>query len=587
MKKRNAFNIDFYQSLEQIDSVNIWRFQQTVKELKEIRQKDKADIICERKVFNLNFSDGKLVLHIQLTNTNGDVLSSLDFSNNELEYLENRLKSSSNIFLKARYSNVLWQETRNNNFAEIAINSYVDIINTGKEIELHDVPNIISAILYISKNSKRLIEASKKSALNCLYGSVVWIKGQILKIILDSSLFRMQELEPIANDLPNWIDTDNYFVNLQILETALALYKKIARDNSNIYLLLAGNEDIIIRQHPDDNDFINITSVGKKVQYLKKAKANNQYELAIKEYNRLKKIMKLNKISVDLDQGLLKKLNRYLKVKSDTILKLETDQILAFFAVEEKILLDNQQNIENSKLLLKASLRGLFSVALFDINNNFKKLTESEKLEHEILNNYTLGYNVQFYALFLRVFMDGVIIGKFNYYKVYNYFKNNTWYGQKYSVKMDIDDSEGSITWLSMIAPGIHNFFSQFELSVLLQTNKINNYILAIDSLTLKFEGVLRDFIRLTGGNTTVDKKGQLQEQLLEELIDNPKTLEYFSERDIALFKYAFIRTGLNIRNNVAHSFFRYSNYNLQTISLIFLCFLRLGKYELTLNSNK
>ena len=90
----------------------------------------------------------------------------------------------------------------------------------------------------------------------------------------------------------------------------------------------------------------------------------------------------------------------------------------------------------------------------------------------------------------------------------------------------------------------------------------------------------MRDFIRLTGGITTVEKKGVLQEALLEELIDNEKVKLYFSSNDIELFRYTFTKNGRNLRNNVAHGFMEYSDYNLQAASLVFFCILRLGKYS-------
>lgn len=138
-----------------------------------------------------------------------------------------------------------------------------------------------------------------------------------------------------------------------------------------------------------------------------------------------------------------------------------------------------------------------------------------------------------------------------------------------------------------MLAPGIHNLFAQFELSVLMNTNKINNFILAIDSLTIKFEGALRDFILLSGGNTTTTKKGVTQEQNLEELLNNSTTAKYFTESDIELFKITYTQKGKNLRNNVAHSFLEYSDYNLQTAVLVFFCLLRLGKYTFNEKENK
>ena len=167
------------------------------------------------------------------------------------------------------------------------------------------------------------------------------------------------------------------------------------------------------------------------------------------------------------------------------------------------------------------------------------------------------------------------------------FFEKYSWYGEKVRHSFEEENKNYTYTWLSMLSPGLQNLFAQFELSGFLNTNKINNYILAIDSLTIKFEGALRDFISLNGGITTVEKKGSIQEQLLEELIDNPKSSELFSFREIELFKYTFTRNGLNIRNNVAHGFFKYPHYTLQNAALVFFCLLRLGQYSISIDKQK
>ena len=181
----------------------------------------------------------------------------------------------------------------------------------------------------------------------------------------------------------------------------------------------------------------------------------------------------------------------------------------------------------------------------------------------------------------MKVFFEGIIAGKLNYFKVYKFFENQTWYNQKFKRSLTDNESDSNSTWLTLLAPSIHNLMAQFELSVLMNTNKINNFILAIDSMTVKFEGALRDFIRLCGGNTTTSKKGVLVEQVLEELFENQTTKKYFNKKDIELFKYAFTQKGKNLRNNVAHSFMQFSDYTWEAVMLVFLCILRLGKYRL------
>lgn len=275
-------------------------------------------------------------------------------------------------------------------------------------------------------------------------------------------------------------------------------------------------------------------------------------------------------------------INEYVDKKTEAILKYSTEEILAIFSFEESILVDPKENKKSAEKIFNNSFQKLISVTTLDINLNFKEPNESQKLENQIFQNYLIGLQLSFFILFIKVFRKGILDGHFTYQKIYDYLHEYTWYQYKFERVLRNNKIDEETNWITLIAPGLYNFFTQYEISMLLSTNKVNNYILALDSLTLKFEGALRDFIRLCGGNSTkVDKDGLMKEQLLEELIDNDKIKELFTERDIELFKFTFTRKGKDIRNNIAHAFFSFSNYSFDNVALVFLCFLRLGKYNL------
>jgi hypothetical protein len=187
--------------------------------------------------------------------------------------------------------------------------------------------------------------------------------------------------------------------------------------------------------------------------------------------------------------------------------------------------------------------------------------------------------------LFIKTTALGIINGKINYHSVFKFLNDNSWYGQKFdrgNVERDLDSKSN---WLSLFAPGLYDFLSQLEWAFIMNNNNVPNFILCIDSLTLKFEGAIRDFIRLIGGTSTIEKRGELKEQLLEELLQNPEIIKHFTKDDITLFKYVFTNSGWNIRNNVAHCFYPFSNYSFDKATLVFLCILKLGKYKLTIKT--
>jgi len=58
--------------------------------------------------------------------------------------------------------------------------------------------------------------------------------------------------------------------------------------------------------------------------------------------------------------------------------------------------------------------------------------------------------------------------------------------------------------------------------------------------------------------------------------------LQYFNEDDRLLFEYVFSdKGGLNLRNNVAHSFYKENQYQPDEMLLLLAVVLRLGKYNI------
>jgi hypothetical protein len=106
-----------------------------------------------------------------------------------------------------------------------------------------------------------------------------------------------------------------------------------------------------------------------------------------------------------------------------------------------------------------------------------------------------------------------------------------------------------------------------------------------IDSLTLKFEGVLRDFCGLINVSTTITGKGNvLREKYIEDMLADKEVKKYFDEEDLLFFNYLFIsKEGINLRNNIAHSYYKPHDYSLHKMHLLICAFLRIGKYRINI----
>ena len=182
-KKKPKELVDFYKSLENISSINIWDIQSNLIPTEKIDDDWKDKLLTERKVLYFNFNDGQLVQNIQVTDSQGQI-TNLTLSENEIDYIKDRLKTSSNPWLKSRYAHLLWQTTKHNDFAEIAIDSYIQLLNEFTINDLHELQNVLTAILLISVKTKKSKKKVEEIVISLITENPIWIKTNILLLIL-------------------------------------------------------------------------------------------------------------------------------------------------------------------------------------------------------------------------------------------------------------------------------------------------------------------------------------------------------------------------------------------------------------------
>jgi hypothetical protein len=139
--------------------------------------------------------------------------------------------------------------------------------------------------------------------------------------------------------------------------------------------------------------------------------------------------------------------------------------------------------------------------------------------------------------------------------------------------------------WLSLIAPSLHEYFLQMQYCFS-NTNYSPNLVLSIDSLTLKFEGLIRDicqFSDITTFYTTKDVNGRdiTREKDIHALLYEEPIRKLFDENDLLFFRFLLVeKAGYNLRHKVAHSLMSFQEYNINYMHLLILALLRLGKYD-------
>ena len=129
----------------------------------------------------------------------------IEFSNEEIDYFKSRIVDSSNNWLISKYAHLIWQQTRHNHFAEIALMNYLTIIRQFEKEEMHQLPVMLSAIIHISQKTKKQTTEVKDLILELLQGKSLGLKYRNLKLAIDNELFEREELKQLAHKLPNWV----------------------------------------------------------------------------------------------------------------------------------------------------------------------------------------------------------------------------------------------------------------------------------------------------------------------------------------------------------------------------------------------
>ena len=87
--------VKFYESLENLQSQNIWNIQRELKPSGKIEGDWNKKIILERKILNYNLSEGQLYTNVQATDINGRI-TQIKLTDFEIKYLKIRLKETTN-----------------------------------------------------------------------------------------------------------------------------------------------------------------------------------------------------------------------------------------------------------------------------------------------------------------------------------------------------------------------------------------------------------------------------------------------------------------------------------------------------------
>ncbi|MDR2283806.1 MAG: DUF4209 domain-containing protein [Sphingobacterium sp.] len=510
-----------------------------------------------------------------------------------IEYLQERITTVNNDLLKGKYYHLLFFFTNNNKTIFNAIDSY----NLALEICLNDhkdnarhirFQDILDLIIELSKTFKYKIDELKAKLIAYLDTEIYdRLKTWIIDSLVKSKLFKPLELKGIPTLCLTIAsrEKEQRFIEINLL-LALNISTKLQNQAliEKINELLGDNEYTEIKQYDGTSDQMAIPHQNnhtyiKIIQYYKKSKNKRKINEAILAYNTNKEkctFVKFSGASIINDKLTDKKVEEAISIISNQhpkqiISDLVWGDILPFYTND---IIDDYVDRSKDSMMLK-----LMKPMSHDINNN----------QHETIATDYLKYNlyaerVPFTAAYVHsILLSAIANRKISCSKCTRILSSDLFLGIPLSVTRNGVKIE--YTWLEMIKVGLKDFFDQCNLIL---KDKAPNWTITLDILSLKFEGILRDIIGLVDGVITkIDKNGNSVDLLLDDLLRSEVIGKIFTKDDINLFQYTFTNKGLNIRNNIAHSFYKPQDYTAQKVIMVLLCVLRLAKFRYIWTKNK
>ncbi|WP_291136477.1 DUF4209 domain-containing protein [Flavobacterium sp. UBA7663] len=556
--------------------------------LRDKTEDDNTKKLCSYELFFADFSieNG---LHVPKFQIGDNAYPSLELFDDNFEYIKTRANKAQNQKYKAKYNHLLWLSPQKHiEFAKNAIESYLLLLQNSSfsvddNLQCYSFGKYYKNLFVLSQKvnykkdeiisyfvslleSEKLNDFTKYSLMEFVVENGKNIDASVKQTFFDYS----------KNRISNLTDRElESYLNLLVL-----LSQKLNISTSEFHEKL-GDYHISQLENEKNKGFIAHHYYTNALEEYKKANIKEKNEQTAVLLEQAKKTIDLKKVSFELkDEKINEALNQwwdFTKKKIDYVIENGNDKEIYQYLILEQLF----PKADVLKEEIRPIMLDLVSTMTFDINKNISKSKTGGINPYYIhINNFSINH-------IGLVASKGFKSGKFSFESLINYFKNDSWYGQDFTY-LDTNNETQGFNWIELLTPALQSFFVQTEIDLKTNSHNPQGYILALDNLVLKFEGLLREFSRMIGAQTIEIKDNGTEERIgFDKLLDNEKLKVLIPEDDIAFFKYLFTSNGMNLRNNVAHCFFTTKNYSSAVMLLLIVALLRLGNYKLETKTNE
>lgn len=496
-------------------------------------------------------------------------------------YLSQRISETGNSFAKAKYNECMSYITKSNTYKKAAIDEYIECLKTSIDNNSPNIGMLAKHTIKLAMNQKYRVEDIKSILTYALNSTKVedLTKTRIFLEAKEEKFFRSSEA----------VNFDERFIALALNSVdniwkehnlKLAEYYAQATESEKlkyVYELLGDYKMTLLMADDPSNLYVpfhNEKRCEEAIAYYKIAKCDEKIQNVWLMQNKFKEKKQYIPLRVTIPQNDEK--IKFLNAIYESITKSNTEMICVALVTGAGLpYLSNDVLIkyleEKSESLL------MFKSVQEDVNGNHREMKDDAS-KYEA---YNYGMDIVC-DLVSDIIVKSCKTKKITTRKIVDFFYTKTMFGVTYC--KEIGGKKYEYTWLEQVRFGIESFIKQYNRVI---AGKQVNWSQCVDSLSIKFEGILRDMIQINGGVTTKLQNGNTSEITLDEILKMNKSsiskafYASFNEDDLNLFRYAFSSNGhcMNIRNNVAHSFYLPKHYNWKIALISFLALIRLAKF--------
>ncbi|MFI3300384.1 MAG: DUF4209 domain-containing protein [Candidatus Gastranaerophilales bacterium] len=501
------------------------------------------------------------------------------------EYIVSRFKKTSNILLKAYYSEILFN-CGIGEYIKPVIENYLKVFDYYIEIKICEIEKynwihidrVINCLIEYSLISKsKKIKEIKDKIFGLLSNykedePIHTVCQQIAMHSTDFLKFYKKDEFKIIKDLiwkigNQYLKQKEYAIAERYFKKGLQLEKIINEFKYNWNIKIGQCYEKLVECN--DGSVAIHWCVNAINHYKEMDCTSKKIELLEKMYLKAKNNIQFGTIETPVN------IKEFIKV-ADEILEKQNNQILPILAHSEHLL-------PHKSVLIKSysSLDDIIPCSYLDSNLHTSKILDIKTELDRALSNYSSLWSIQ-QIVVQKVLYEGIVQDKITIQTLLNYLLKSSWFfemqtqnkGNKKKIKYN---------WSQLFLSIFKKYFS--EIKRYHENPKIfyPDVIAITDSLVLKFETLLRIYLQCWEQSTFKPLKkeqGIVREKDIMDLLYDDFLIEQLSFDDLLYFRYLFIaKEGLNLRNTVAHALLIPENYTYELFNLVFFAYLRLSKY--------